>query len=105
MNTFHMEMTSEEHETVTPDENAVVGTVASHPLVPTVPSCTPVVSSDFTRRYQDAVPVNSAAADVIALAVFVPPDAAPKAVDESASFANLFCVVTATSGDAGCVPS
>jgi len=76
--------------------------------VPTLPS-TCAVPPDVRRRYQVAVlPVPAAAVPVpllIAFAASTPPLEAAAKVALQGSVASRFCVVTATSGDAGCVPS
>src|SRR5271165_7604318 len=87
--------------TVPPIVIAVSLRIMSVPLVPQLPSITAVVSSLLYARNHVAVPTASPVPLVIALAVLVPPDDAPKAVALSGQWTSLTCVVTATSGVAG----
>ncbi len=74
--------------------------------VPTDPSQSTVLPSDFSKRYHVAVPVASASvSSVIAAAEIIPPDAEPKAVAFMRSSASFTCAPMAVSGVAGWAPS
>ena len=74
--------------------------------VPTDPSKTAVVPSDFRHRNQVAVPVALALVSAVMLFADATPDeAVANAVDPNRSSARSTWVLTAVSAVAGCVPS
>lgn len=94
----------DEQDTVPPDVMAVSFRFMVAPEVLTEPSITAVVASLLNARKNVAVPVAMAVPLVIALAVFTPEAAAPKAVALRVSVASKVFPLSAVSGVAGCVP-
>ncbi len=94
-----------ETATVPPDTISAESRTKFEVAVPTLPSMTTVELSDLSALNQVAVEVNTATADVMALAAALALEALAKAVALNVRVASRFWVDTAVSAVAGCVPS